>query len=62
MDLFEMIFGSLKPYLFDILRITLLFTLFKHSIVLIRSKNGHSSTGGNPYSGATTALIGYLLG
>jgi len=64
MDLFSVIFNSLSPYLFGILKLALAFTLFSNAIKIIRSRTGGSGgmSGGNPYAGVTTAFIGYLFG
>ncbi len=61
MDLFPTIFNALSPYMFGILKIALATTLFSNSIKIIRTKGG-GAVSGNPYSGITTAIIGYLLG
>lgn len=63
MDLFDILWNALSPYMMSIARIALAITLFSYGIKLIRSKVGHISAGGisNPYSGITSAFLGYLL-
>ena len=62
-DLFNIIFDSLSPYAFSILKLALAATLYSNSIRIIRIKKGGAvSGGGNPYSGITTAFFGYLAG
>lgn len=60
-SLYNILWGALSPYAFDILRLALAGTLFSKSLKILRSKNGHTS-GGNAYADVTTAFIGYLLG
>jgi ABC-type nitrate/sulfonate/bicarbonate transport system permease component len=61
MDLFDVIFGALSPYIFAILKLALAFTLFSHSLKLIRHRLG-SSIDNNTYSSLWTVFMGYLLG
>lgn len=62
MDLFKVVFNSLSPYLFSILKLALAITLFTNALKILRSKTGAGSTGNNPYAGITTAFVGYLFG
>jgi hypothetical protein len=63
MDLFNVTFNALSPYLFSILKLALAVTLFTNAMKIIRSRVGGGMPGaGNPYSGVTTAFIGYLFG
>ena len=61
-DLFEVVFGSVSPYAFSILKIAFATTLYSNAIKVIRAKKGTSIGGSNPYSGITTAFVGYLMG
>jgi len=61
-DLFEVVFGSISPYAFGILKLAFATTLYSNSIKVIRAKSGTSISGGNPYGSITTAFVGYLLG
>ena len=61
-DLFEVVFGSVSPYAFGILKIAFATTLYSNAIKVIRAKKGTSIGGSNPYSGVTTAFVGYLMG
>lgn len=66
MDIFKIVYGTLEPYMYGILKITLATTLYSNAIKIIRSKTGSSGVGtgvgGNPYSGITVAFMGYLAG
>lgn len=61
-DLFQTVFDGLSPFGFDLLKLALAATLYSNSVKIIRSKKGSSLNGGNPYSGVTTAFLGYLTG
>ncbi|NFF77682.1 hypothetical protein [Clostridium sporogenes] len=61
-DLFNVTFNAISPYAFSILKLAFATTLFNNSIKIIRIKKGGTVSGNNPYSGITTAFIGYLLG
>lgn len=63
MDLFNIIWGSISPYAFGILKLALAITLFSNALKILRQRSGGMGMGGvNPYSGLWTAFIGYLLG
>jgi len=62
LDLFEVVFGSISPYAFSILKLAFATTLYSNSVKVIRAKKGTSIGGSNPYSGVTTAFVGYLMG
>ena len=61
-DLFEVVFGSVSPYAFSILKLAFATTLYSNAIKVIRAKKGNSISGSNPYSSITTAFVGYLMG
>jgi len=62
LDLFEVVFGSISPYAFSILKLAFATTLYSNSVKIIRAKKGAVVGGSNPYSGVTTAFVGYLMG
>lgn len=62
LDLFEVVFGSISPYAFGILKLAFATTLYSNAIKVIRAKKGTAVGGSNPYSGVTTAFVGYLMG
>lgn len=61
-DLFQIVFDSINPYAMSILKLALAVTLYSNAIKVIRAKKGATVTGNNPYSGITTAFLGYLIG
>ncbi len=62
MDLFQIAWSALSPYLFSILKLALAITLFSFSIKIIRQRSGNVQGVGNPWSGIWNAFLGYLLG
>lgn len=65
MDLFQIAWNALSPYVYGILKIALAMTLFSLSIKVIRQRSGMGGpiTGAsNPWGGIWTAFLGYLLG
>jgi hypothetical protein len=61
-DLFDVVFGSVSPYAFSILKIAFATTLYSNAIKVIRAKKGTAIGNTNPYTGMTTAFMGYLMG
>ena len=61
-DIFEVVFSSVSPYAFGILKLAFATTLYSNAIKVIRAKKGTSVGGSNPYSGVATAFVGYLMG
>lgn len=64
MDLFQIAWGALSPYLFGILKLALAFTLFSLAVKVIRQRSGMGGVQGvgNPWGGIWSAFLGYLLG
>lgn len=61
-DLFNIVFDSINPYAMQILKLAFAATMYSNIIKVIRVKKGGIVAGNNPYSGMTTAFMGYLLG
>ncbi|MFA5557867.1 MAG: hypothetical protein WDA59_00180 [Methanofastidiosum sp.] len=63
MDLFQIVWDALSPYMFDILKLAFGVTLFSTAIKVIRQKSGMVAPGSsNPWAGIWGSFLGYLLG